>query len=189
MKHDIHTSSPGRLIALGEIVGTHGVRGLLRFHPYDPRAEPPPTDLALYVSSRAKVDEARGPDAFPDRTVVLDDARPHGNVVLLRVRGIDTIEAAERLVGSALAIRETDLPDVAPGEVYVYQLTGLDVFTKEGERLGTIDRSFSNGANEVLVVHEGTRELLIPMIADVVQTIDLAGHRIVIDPIPGLLDQ
>lgn len=189
MKHDIQTSSPGRLIALGEIVGTHGVRGLLRFHPYDPRAEPPPTSLALYVGTRAEIEDAHDPEASRVKTVVLDDARPHGNVVLLRIRDVDTIEAAEALVGSTLSIREADLPIVAPGEVYVYQLTGLDVFTTTGEHLGTIERSFSNGANEVLVVHEGARELLIPMIADVVQTIDLAGHRVVIEPIPGLLDQ
>ena len=184
MKHDIHTSSPGRLIALGEIVGTHGVRGLLRFHPYDPASDPPPTGCPLYVVPRALVDR----DAHGARTVVLDDARPHGHVVLLRVHDVDSIEAAESLVGFALAMRESDLPAAAPGEVYVYQLAGLDVFTKTGERVGTIERSFSNGANEVLVVQEGPREILIPMIADVVQTIDLAGHRIVIEPIPGLLE-
>jgi len=62
------------------------------------------------------------------------------------------------------------------------------VVTSSGEHLGTIERSFSTGANEVLVVQDGPREILIPMIADVVQTIDLPGHRVVIDPIPGLLD-
>lgn len=185
MKHDIHTSSPGRLIALGEIVGTHGIRGLLRFHPYDPGSDPPPTGFSLYLTARTAPGTAEVSDA---QTVVLDDARPHGNVMLLRVNGIDSIETAEPLVGCVLSIRESDLPAAAPGEVYVYQLAGLDVFTNAGERIGTIDRSFSNGANEVLVVHEGSREILIPMIADVVQAIDLAGHRVVIDPIPGLLE-
>ena len=60
--------------------------------------------------------------------------------------------------------------------------------TNSGERLGTVERSFSTGANEVLVVQDGPREVLIPMIADVVRSIDLAEHRVVIDPIPGLLD-
>jgi 16S rRNA processing protein RimM len=184
MKHDIHTSSPGRLIALGEIVGTHGIRGLLRFRPYDPASDPLPTGSALFVVPRGAVD----PDSTDARTVVLDDARPHGNVVLVRVHDVDSIEAAEPFVGLALAMPESDLPAAAPGEVYVYQLAGLDVFTTTGERIGTIDRSFSNGANEVLVVQEGSREILIPMIADVVQSIDLDRHRVVIDAIPGLLE-
>ena len=62
------------------------------------------------------------------------------------------------------------------------------LITSAGERLGTVERSFSNGANEVLVVQDGPREILIPMIADVVKAIDLDGHRVVVDPIPGLLD-
>ena len=183
MKHGIHTSSPGRLIALGEIVGTHGVRGLLRFHPYEPSASPPPTGRPLYVAP-----DAHDLDPSRVRGILLDDARPHGNVVLLRIAGIDDIDAAQALVGLVLAIPEADLPSAAPGEVYVYQLEGLDVFTNAGERLGTIERSFSNGANEVLVVQDGPREILIPMVADVVRTIDLPGHRVVIEPIPGLLD-
>jgi 16S rRNA processing protein RimM len=186
MKHDSHTSSPGRLIALGEIVGTHGVRGLLRFHPYDPAASPPPTGRSVYLHSRL----IQGAELDPGeaRCIVLEDARPHGSVVLLQVEGIASIEAATALVGRVLAVREDELPAPAPGEVYVYQLAGLDVVTNAGERLGIVERSFSNGANEVLVVHDGPREILIPMIAEVVRAIDLAGHRVVIDPIPGLLD-
>lgn len=186
MKYDIHTSSPERLIPLGEIVGTHGVRGLLRFYPYDSSANPPPTGRPLYVTSPSVAGSTL--DASHARSITLEGAQRHGNVVLLRVTGITSIEAAEPLVGLLLAIPETDLPAAAPGEVYVYQLEGLAVFTDAGERLGTIERSFSNGANEVLVVHDGPREILIPMIADVVTTIDLAGQRVVIHPIPGLLD-
>jgi 16S rRNA processing protein RimM len=186
MNQDTQTSSPGRLVALGEIVGTHGVRGLLRLHPYGSASSLPPIGQPVYLTARP----APGGDLDPSdaRTIVLEAARPHGNVVLLSVAGIDSIETATPLVGHALALPETDLPDPAPGEFYVYQLTGLDVVTSAGERLGIIDRSFSTGASEVLVVHDGTREYLIPMIADVIQTIDVPGGRVVIDPIPGLLD-
>lgn len=186
MNHDTHTSSPGRLVALGEIVGTHGVRGLLRLHPYGSVSNLPPTGQPVYLTARP----APGAPLDPSnaRPIVLEAARPHGNVVLVSVKGIDSIETATPLVGHALALHEIDLPDPAPGEFYVYQLTGLDVITSAGERLGTIDRSFSTGASEVLVVHDGTREYLIPMIADVVQSIDVPGGRIIIDPIPGLLD-
>ncbi|MCC6847625.1 MAG: 16S rRNA processing protein RimM [Deltaproteobacteria bacterium] len=186
MKHDLHTSSPGRLIPLGEIVGTHGVGGLLRLHPYEPSASPPSTGRPLYVASPSMA--ATELSAACARAIVLEDARPHGNVVLMRVAGIRSIEDAKTLLGLVLAIPEADLPSAAPGEVYVYQLAGLEVFTNAGERLGTIERSFSNGANEVLVVQDGAREILIPMIADVVRTIDLPGRRVVIEPMPGLLD-
>ena len=186
MKQDTHTSSPARLVALGEIVGTHGVRGLLRFRPYDPAASLPPTGRTVYVTARPAADGTV--DTSSASTVVLDVARAHGNVVLIGIRETPSIEAAQPFVGRALAVAENDLPAPAPGEFYVYQLEGLDVMTDAGERLGTVERSFSNGANEVLVVQDGAREYLIPMIADVVRTIDVAGKRVVIDPIPGLLD-
>ncbi len=186
MKHETHTSSPGRLIALGEIVGTHGIRGLLRFHPYDRASDPPPTGEPVYLIPRTSDDP--GSASSDPTAIVLDDVRPHGHVALLRVRGISDVDAATALVGKTLAVHEQALPDPAPGEFYVYQLAGLDVVTDAGERVGTVERSFATGANEVLVVQDGTREILIPMIADVIRTIDLPGHRLVIDPIPGLLD-
>jgi len=159
---------------------------LLRFHPYDLGSSRPPTGRPVHLTERT----GRASESSPadSRTIVLEEARAHGNVVLLRVRGIDTIDAATPLVGCVLAVREQDLPAPEPGEVYVYQLAGLEVVTNSGERLGTVERSFSTGANEVLVVQDGPREVLIPMIADVIRSIDLAGHRVVIDPIPGLLD-
>ncbi len=181
MKHHTNTSAPGRLIPLGEIIATHGVRGLLRFYAYDSAASPPPVGRPLFLTP--------APDAASDcRQIVLEDSRPHGKVVLLRVAGIASIEAAEALVRTTLAVPEDYLPAPEPGEVYVYRLQGLDVVTNAGDRLGTVERSFSTGANEVLVVQDGPREILIPMIADVVQAIDLAANRVVIDPIPGLLD-
>jgi 16S rRNA processing protein RimM len=186
MKQDTHTSSPARLVALGEIVGTHGVRGLLRFRPYDRASSLPPTGRTVYVTARPDADGVV--DTATARPMVVEAARTHGNVVLLAFREILSIEAAEPFIGRALAVDEQDLPEPAPGEFYVYQLEGLDVVTDAGERLGTVERSFSTGANEVLVVQGGSREYLIPMIADVVRTIDVAGGRVVIDPIPGLLD-
>jgi 16S rRNA processing protein RimM len=186
MKQDTHTSLPGRLVALGEIVGTHGVRGLLRFHPYGPVSSLPPTDRPIFLTARPA--PGADPDLSTARSIVLTAARPHGNVVLLSVEDVDSIDAAAPLVGSTLALDEHDLPAPDPGEFYVYQLEGLDVVTNAGERLGTIDRSFSTGASEVLVVQGEGREYLIPMIADVVQSIDVPGGRVVIDPIPGLLD-
>ncbi len=186
MTQDTHTSLPGRLVALGEIVGTHGVRGLLRFRPYDRASSLPPTGRPVYLTARPAADGTV--DSSVARAITLEVARSHGSLALLGIREILSIEAATPFVGHVLAVDENDLPAPEPGEFYVYQLEGLDVVTDTGERLGTIERSFSNGASEVLVVHDGAREYLIPMIADVVRSIDVAGKQVIIDPIPGLLD-
>jgi 16S rRNA processing protein RimM len=186
MKQDTHTSPAERLIALGEIVGTHGVRGLLRFHSYGRAEGALPTNRPVYLTARPA--PGSQPDTSSTRTITVEAVHPHGKVSLLRVTGVDDIDTAATLVGRALALPEHELPEPEPGEYYVYQLAGLDVMTADGERVGTIDSSFSNGANEVLVVRDEAREYLIPLIADVVRAVDLDSGRVVIQPIAGLLD-
>ncbi len=174
---------------LGEIVGTHGVGGLLRFHPYSDSPAALAASRFVYLQPREAVAAAgRVPEVEPRQSWHLLSARPHGRVVLLRFEDVTTIESATPLVGCVLSIPERELPATAPGEFYAYQLEGLDVVTCSGDHLGTVDHLIPTGSNEVLVVRDGSRERLIPMIADVVRRVDLADHRIVIEPIAGLLD-
>jgi 16S rRNA processing protein RimM len=185
-------TSPGRLVPLGEIVGTHGVGGLLRLHPYSDGIAALTTPRLVYLQRRP----ARGvapdaasdtsPDTWQPRRLV--SAREHGRGVLLRFEDLATIEAATPLVGTVLAIPEDELPAAAPGEFYAYQLEGLEVVTDKGDRLGTVHHLIPTGSNEVLVVRNGEREHLIPVIADVIRRVDLADRKIVIEPIEGLLD-
>jgi 16S rRNA processing protein RimM len=201
--------SPGRLVPLGEIVGTHGVGGLLRFHQYSDGIAALTTPRVVYLQRRLQRLPARGvgprpggsseerppadganPDAGegPWQPRQLVSAKVHGRNVLLRFEDFATIEDATPLVGTILAIPEDELPAAAPGEFYAYQLEGLEVVTDKGDRLGTVHHLIPTGSNEVLVVRDGAREHLIPVIADVIRRVDLADGRIVIEPIEGLLD-
>jgi len=188
MIEGVDTSPQRRLVALGEIVGTHGVRGLLRLHPANDASAASAVAAAtgtVYLRTRTRAHGAPEPEAHP---VLLASAHPHGRVVLLRFAGVDDIEHAEELIGLEVAIPESDLPAPAPGEYYAYQLEGLEVVTVDGRRLGTVASVFPTGGNDVLVVRDGAREHLIPVIADVVRTIDHAARHITIEPLPGLLD-
>ena len=195
MNEGARTTTPERLVPLGEIVGTHGVGGLLRFHPYsDPAVLTAPRTVYLEHPAALARGVARRPtqpltQRFIDREAVrLVTARQHGRVVLLGFAGVDSIDLAPPFVGTVLSIAERDLPPVGPAEFYAYQLEGLDVVTESGERLGTVAHSFATGSNDVLVVRDGNSEHLIPVIADVVRRVDLERRTIVIEPIAGLLD-
>ncbi len=166
-------------VAVGEIVGAHALRGLVRLRAYQPPA----------------------PSLVPGRTVLLDDghgqqrearvlsAAPHGRgLVLLALDGVSDRTAAEGLVGTRVLVRTADLPAPADDEFYYHELAGFRVETNAGRALGAIAETFSTGINDVWVVRDGTREYLIPVIADVVRTIDRAERRVVIEPLPGLLD-
>ena len=189
MTEEAVDTAPSRLVELGEIVGTHGVGGLLRLHPYsDCSAALAATPTAYLIPSQRRPRPAAASASAEPRQVRLTAVRPHGRVILLALAGIASIDDAAPLVGTVLAVDERALPAAAPGEVYAYRLTGLDVTTTDGRTLGRVAETFDSGSSEILVVRDGEHEHLIPVIADVIRTIDVDGGRIVIDPLPGLLD-
>jgi 16S rRNA processing protein RimM len=54
--------------------------------------------------------------------------------------------------------------------------------------IGTVTETFFNGGHDTWIVRGGSREFLIPVVADVVRSTDFVSHRIVIEEIKGLLD-
>jgi 16S rRNA processing protein RimM len=85
-------------------------------------------------------------------------------------------------------VRATALPAAGPGEFYYFDAIGCGVVTTTGLPIGTIEEVFSNGANEVWIVRDHSREYLVPVIQDVVKKMDLSARRVVIEAVPGLLD-
>ena len=114
--------------------------------------------------------------------------RPHKRGFLLQLEGVDSMDAAEALVGRSVCVRPDQLPPLAPNEVYHVQLIGCTVRTDGGEELGQVHEVISTGGHDVCVVRGRGREYLIPLIADVIAQLDVAGHMIVVRPLPGLLD-
>src|SRR5437899_2003825 len=121
--------------------------------------------------------------------VEVRSAAPHGRgLVLLALAGVDDRRAAEALAGARVLVRAADLPPPAADEFYYHEVVGFRVETTGGESLGAVAETFTTGLNDVWVVRDSGRELLIPVIADVVRAISRATRRIVIEPLPGLLE-
>ncbi len=165
------------LVGFGRIVGAHGLRGALRVRPDNPDSEMEGIQRVFVESAGAPVERR-----------VRSCARAGHGSLKLQLEGIQSIEQAEVLRGAQLYLAVSDLPAAAEGEFYYFQVIGLPVETVEGRWLGNIDEVFFNGAHDVWVVKGGGGEILIPVIDDVVRKIDLEQGRVVIDPIPGLLD-
>ena len=113
--------------------------------------------------------------------------RPHKKFLLLRFEGVDTADAADRLVGRGLAVPRDQLPDLPAGEVYQRDLIGCRVETEAGEPIGEIAEIMATGSNDVLVVRGERGEHLIPYIDDVVVGFDSETSIIRIRVLPGLL--
>src|SRR6185503_2357023 len=166
------------LIAVGEIVAAHALRGAVRMRAY----QPPAPSLAAGV----EVVLERGARHVPTRVL---SAAPHArSQVLLSLEGTTDRNAAEALVGARVLVSAEALPPLGENEFYYHEIEGFQVATTGGRVLGEVVETFSTGANDVWVVRDGDREYLIPVIADVVRTIDREQRRVEIEPMPGLLD-
>ena len=98
------------------------------------------------------------------------------------------MNAAQELIGYEVCVRESDLPEAGPGEVYHYELIGMTVVTTAGVEIGLVAEVVPTPANDVCVVRAGAHEHLIPLVAAVVADIDRVHRRLVIDPLPGLIE-
>ncbi|HEY8487813.1 MAG TPA: ribosome maturation factor RimM [Thermaerobacter sp.] len=129
------------------------------------------------------------PDGAPARPDRVEWARPHGRFWRVKLAGCPDRTAAEALRGGALQVPEDRVPPLPPGQYYVFQLVGLEVFDAQGQPVGRVRDVLRYPANDVIVVEgAGGREFLIPAIRQAVAAIDLEGGRLLLGDLPGLLD-
>ncbi len=109
------------------------------------------------------------------------EAKTHGKGLVAKFKGCDDRDAAARLNGQEIVIRQDQLPPTAEGEYYWKDLQGLEVLTTEGVSLGKVDHLLETGANDVLVV-KGERERLIPYVTGpIVKNVDLGAGILHVD--------
>lgn len=124
----------------------------------------------------------QGQQAFKVREV-----RPHKGFLLVQLQGVATIEDAERLRGAEVFVEKAGLTK-ADGEFFWYEIIDLRVFSATQEYLGKVTDIIRTGSNDVYVVREGDREILIPAVEEVVKEIDLKGGKMIVSPLGGLLE-
>lgn len=176
---------PADLVELGRIAGAYGVRGWLRVRPHG-RAD----ESALRSAHEAWIQPtqragpvAAGAAAESWQRVELIEARPHVDVLLLRIEGCDSREQAEQLKGFVIAAPRSSFPESAPDEYYWVDLVGCEVIGQEGASLGTVLAIDDFGAPHP-VLRVGAPDgssCLIPFVAPIIGDVDLAAKRITAD--------
>lgn len=161
-----------RYFDVGKIVNTHGVRGNLKVvsHSDDPDK--------FFGLERVIID---GED------FEIEYAKSNKQFVLLKLKGIDDMNAAAQLKGKILKVPESKALVLSEGEYYIRDIYDMEVFDTSGELLGVICDIIVTGANDVYVVRkEGARDLLIPAIKSCILDVDVAGKRMTVKLLEGL---
>ena len=171
---------PAGFLAVGHIVGVHGLRGELKVDLYTDFPERFVPGTSLFVGEELKEFRVAG-------------ARMHQQHLLLQLTGIEGRAEAEALRNIWLFVDEADAVELESGLYWVHDIIGLEVQTEDGESLGVVREVLFTGANEVYVVETPPtvnkgNDLLLPAIDEVVREVDLAAHRITVHLLPGLLE-
>ncbi len=120
----------------------------------------------------------------------IQNVRPYkGEMIILKLSGIEDANAAEPLRNQDLSIPLSELAKLPPDYYYQHDILGLQVLTLDGQEIGEIDEIIVTGGNDVYSVKQPYGPpVLIPAIKDVIKQIDLIRRTMHIDPLPGLLD-
>lgn len=161
-----------RLIALGVFGAPQGVRGDVRVKSYtaDPKA----------IGAYGALTDKAGARIFAFKSL-----RPlKGEMLVARVKGVSTREAAAALNGAELFARREQLPPPAEDEFYYDDLIGLAAVSRDGASLGRVVALTNYGAGDILEIAPvgGGETLLLPFTRTVALEIDFADERIVIEP-------
>lgn len=164
------------LIPIGKIVGTHGLRGTFKIVSYaeSPSSFAPGERLALRRHGKTAA------------SFEIESAGPHRRGLILSLKGVATIDQAEEWVGFELCIEKAALPEPEDGSYYWHQIIGLAVVTVNNRRLGRVEEILPTGSNDVYVVRDGRKEVLVPALESVVTEIDLEHGTLKVDLPEGL---
>jgi len=162
-------------IVIGQITKPHGVRGEVRVMPHTDVPERFSWLEHVYVGEIAP------------KKMAVEHARVHQGMILLKLTAVSDRLAAEALRGEWLMVPEDEAIPLEEGEYYLFELEGLEVYTTEGELLGTLTSVIETRANNVFVVQdEQGVELLLPDTDEVIQDIDFDNGRMTVTLLPGL---
>jgi 16S rRNA processing protein RimM len=173
------SGSPGAAdwVAIGEVVGSFGVRGELKIVPltdFPDRFTRTPT---VYL----------GEDYRPYQ---VQRAHPHKQHILLTLAGVEDRDAAERLRGLRVWVPASELTPLAADQFYLHDLIGLRVRHVDGRDLGVIADVIVTPGTDLFLIR-GTpngQDVLLPAVKAFVKAVDLAAGMVLVDPIPGLFD-
>jgi 16S rRNA processing protein RimM len=159
-------------VCVAQIGAPHGVRGEVRLWTFT--ADP------MAVTRYAPLQTEDGQRGFE-----IDAARPAKGHLVVKLRGIDDRNAAERLTNTKLFVPRERLPEIEADEFYHADLIGLAVEDENGNAIGAVSAVHNFGAGDILEVQppEGGA-MLLPFTETVVPEVDIASGRVVV-VLPG----
>ena len=163
-------------LEIGQIVNTYGIKGFLKVVPYTDDNKRFERLKTVYIEQKGKKTE-----------IEIEEVKYSKNLVLLKLKGIDSIEEAEKYKNATLKIDRKNAVELPENTYFMVDLLGLSVYTEEGENVGEVEDIFKTGSNDVYVVKDALgKQILLPAIQAVIKEIDIKNGKIIVHLLEGL---
>ncbi len=166
-----------QFLEVGKIVSTHGLKGDVKVDPWCDSGEFLCEFDELYL------------DLNGETKIQVLSAKVHKNIVIMRIKGIDSIEKAESLRGKVLFMNRDDV-ELPAGEYFIQDILGLNVIDVDNSICyGRVTDVLKTGANDVYqITNDNGKDFLIPVIEDVICEMDIDNNLMKIRPLKGIFD-
>lgn len=163
---------------IGKIVTTRGLKGDVKVYSHTDNIERF-LDLEYFY-----VDNNRDEKYYVEKANIIAP-----NMVTIKIKGFDTIESVQKLINKYMYVSRENVYDLDEDEILIVDMLGIDVFTVSGEYIGILKDVLQYTANDVYVVQSNLgKEYLIPATYEIVPEINIEENKMVVNPIPGLLE-
>lgn len=164
-------------LEIGQIVNTFGIKGMVKIKPFTDDINRFDDLEKIYIEKNNNKKEYE-----------IEEIKYHKDMVLMKLKGVNTPEKAELLRNYYLKVKREDEPELEEGTYYIVDLIGLDVYSDDGKLLGKLDDIFNTGSNDIYVVKDELgKQILLPAISDVVKDINLEEKKIIVHILNGLI--
>lgn len=166
------------VLEIGKIVNTHGLRGEVKIVPWTNTPDVFEDIEYVYIKN-----------AREEKKLEIKNVKYQKNNIIVKFVGLDDISQAELLKNAVVTTDREQLGELPDGEYYIADLIGCEVKSEHGEVYGKLTDVLPTGSNDVYVVkREAKRDLLIPVIDDVVLDVDINNKKIIVRLMEGLED-
>jgi len=170
---------PADLVPLGKIIKPHGIQGEVKVRLFNSESKTLKIGQSVWLGQGCK-----------EQTIyIIEKLNLKSEKSRLKFKNINDRNSAELLRDFTLSVCRDEFPETVDEEFYLIDLIGFNVIDQAGKKVGKISEIMENPANDILIITDGEKEHLIPLVDDFVTLFDFKNNQVTINLIDGLIDK